>query len=172
MMILSMTGLEKKLHNICISAVASSLRWASCCPWATCSIYRYNLYSFCLDTVFFCGMACVCVCVGGGGGGGGQRGWKGGTSVLGLWGAIFKLFYIRNCAAMTVLTKGSCAASLLMFFYKNRVQTHCTPCSNCWATQSHLYINLFNSHMCINSHMYMYRLSTMYICINSHMYVY
>ena len=31
-----MIGLEKMLHNICISAVAMSLRWASRGPWASC----------------------------------------------------------------------------------------------------------------------------------------
>ena len=45
MMILSfvsMTGLEKMLHNICISAVAISLRWASHGPWASCCFVRYT----------------------------------------------------------------------------------------------------------------------------------
>ena len=32
-------SIGKMLHAICISAVAVSLRWASCGPWASCSPY-------------------------------------------------------------------------------------------------------------------------------------
>ena len=35
-----MIGLEKMLHNICISAVAMSLRWASHGLWASCLIFK------------------------------------------------------------------------------------------------------------------------------------
>ena len=31
----------KMLHNICMSAVAISLRWANCGPWASCFIYIF-----------------------------------------------------------------------------------------------------------------------------------
>ena len=34
--LVAMTELEKMLHNICISAVAMSLRWATRDPWASC----------------------------------------------------------------------------------------------------------------------------------------
>ena len=34
--LVAMIGLEKMLHNICMSAVAMSLRWANRGPWASC----------------------------------------------------------------------------------------------------------------------------------------
>ena len=35
-------SIEKMLHAICISAVAVSLRWASCGPWASCFFYYFS----------------------------------------------------------------------------------------------------------------------------------
>ena len=32
----------KMLHNICMSAVAMSLRWANCGPWASCTLCAVN----------------------------------------------------------------------------------------------------------------------------------
>ena len=40
--LVGMIGLEKMLHNICMSAVAMSLRWANRGPWASCfSVLSY-----------------------------------------------------------------------------------------------------------------------------------
>ena len=42
----------KMLHNICMSAVAMSLRWANCGPWASCFFYllcfSFTLFWYCL----------------------------------------------------------------------------------------------------------------------------
>ena len=38
-------SIGKMLHAICISAVAVSLRWASCGPWASCFSYRVDSFS-------------------------------------------------------------------------------------------------------------------------------
>ena len=44
-------SIGKMLHAICISAVAVSLRWASCGPWASC--FSFILYTlFCLFYIF------------------------------------------------------------------------------------------------------------------------
>ena len=45
--------IEKMLHNICMSAVAMSLRWANCGPWASCFIYFIVPYKENFQKVFY-----------------------------------------------------------------------------------------------------------------------
>ena len=41
----------KMLHNICMSAVAMSLRWANCGPWASC-FFLWKVRKICSDAIF------------------------------------------------------------------------------------------------------------------------
>ena len=54
-------SIGKMLHAICISAVAVSLRWASCGPWASCFFFvALTLWLNLCKIVQLC--VCICVC--------------------------------------------------------------------------------------------------------------